>query len=464
MSAAMSAASSPLSALRHRNYRLLWIGQLISMAGSMMQGAAVLWHVSLLAGEGHKAIALGIVGLVRVVPIVVFSMLGGVVADALDRRRLMLVTQTLMTACAAVLAVLTFRGLSVSWPVYLLTGLSAAAAAFDAPARQSLMPNLVPRAVLPNALSLYSMMFQVASVVGPALGGMVIASWSVGGVYALNAASFLAVIVALLLMRDLPPRAAPGSDGAAAPAISWAAAAEGLRFVFGTPLLRSSMLLDFFATFFSSATALLPIFAQDILHVGPHGYGWLAAAPALGAVLTGAAMVRFEPHIIRRGVVLLRAVVIYGVATIAFGLSTSYAFTFLCLAATGASDTVSMVLRNIIRHLATPDRLRGRMTSVNMVFFMGGPQLGEFEAGVVAQLFGAVASVVSGGVGCLLATAWVARRTPELVHYRRESAAPEATVVERTAAAGAAGAERGALTANAVATAKAEEDGAAVGR
>ena len=460
----MSAVHSPLSALRHRNYRLLWIGQLVSMAGSMMQGAAVLWHVSLLAGEGHKAIALGIVGLVRVVPIVVFSMLGGVVADALDRRRLMLITQAVMTACAGVLAWLTFRGLSVSWPVYLLTGLSAAAAAFDAPARQALMPTLVPRALLPNALSLYSMMFQVASVVGPALGGMVIATWSVGAVYACNAASFLAVIVALLLMRDLPARAAPGSDGAAAPAISWAAAAEGLRFVFGTPLLRSSMLLDFFATFFSSATALLPIFAQDILHVGPHGYGWLAAAPALGAVLTGAAMVRFEPHIDRRGVVLLRAVVIYGVATIFFGLSTSYALTFLCLAATGAADTVSMVLRNIIRHLATPDRLRGRMTSVNMVFFMGGPQLGEFEAGVVAQLLGAVASVVSGGVGCLLATAWVARRTPELVHYRREPIALAETIVERTAAAGAAGAERGALTAGAVASAKAGEEGAPVAR
>ena len=452
----MSAGTSSLSALRHRNFRLLWIGQLVSMAGSMMQGAAVLWHVSLLAGEGQKAIALGIVGLVRVVPIVVFSMLGGVVADAVDRRRMMLVTQVVMTSSAATLALLTFRGLSSSWPVYVLTAVSAAAAAFDAPARQALMPNLVPRALLPNALSLYSMMFQVASVVGPGLGGMVIAGWGVGAVYALNAASFLAVIVALLLMRDLPPRAAPGADGAAAPAISWAAAAEGLRFVFGHPLLRSSMLLDFFATFFSSATALLPIFAQDILHVGPLGYGWLSAAPALGAVLAGGAMVRFEPRIERRGVVLLRSVVLYGLATIVFGFSTSYALTFACLAVTGAADTVSLVLRNIIRHLATPDRLRGRMTSVNMVFFMGGPQLGEFEAGVVAQLFGAVASVVSGGVGCVLATFWIARRTPELGSYRREAVTSAVeTAVERTAAAGAAGAERGALTAGAVATAKA---------
>jgi len=417
----MSASSSSLAALRHRNYRLLWTGQLISMAGSMMQGAAVLWHVSLLAGEGRKAIALGIVGLVRVVPIVVFSILGGVVADALDRRRLMLVTQTLMTTCAAVLALLTFRGLQTAWPLYLLTGLSAAAAAFDAPARQALLPTLVPREVLPNALSLYSTMFQVASVVGPALGGFVIAGWGVGAVYALNAASFLAVIAALLRMRELPARAAETDGRPAGRAVSWAAAAEGLRFVFGMPLLRSTMLLDFFATFFSSAMALLPLFAQDILRVGPHGYGWLAAAPAIGAVLTGAILVRFEPRIERRGTVLLRAVVVYGLATVVFGLSTSYALTFACLALTGAADTVSMVLRNIIRHMATPDRLRGRMTSVNMVFIMGGPQLGEFEAGLVAQGFGAVVSVVSGGLGCLLATWWIARRTPELARHRREA-------------------------------------------
>jgi hypothetical protein len=155
-------------------------------------------------------------------------------------------------------------------------------------------------------------------------------------------------------------------------------------------------------------------------------------------------------------------VVVYGVATIGFGLSTNFALTFACLALTGAADTVSMVLRNIIRHLATPDRLRGRMTSVNMVFFMGGPQLGEFEAGLVAQGFGAVASVVSGGIGCLLATAWIARRTPELVEHRREEGVslPAEAAVERTAAAGAATGERGALTAGAVATARAAENAA----
>ena len=171
--------------------------------------------------------------------------------------------------------------------------------------------------------------------------------------------------------------------------MSFHAALEGLRFVFRSPLIRSTMLLDFFATFFSSATALLPIFAQDILQVGAKGYGWLYAAPAVGAMATSAAMVPLTERIERRGLTLLWAVAGYGVATVVFGLSRTFWLTFACLALTGATDTVSTVIRNIIRQLETPDRLRGRMTGINMVFFMGGPQLGELEAGAVANWFGA---------------------------------------------------------------------------
>ena len=179
------------------------------------------------------------------------------------------------------------------------------------------------------------------------------------------------------------------------------------------------MLLDFFATFFSSATALLPIFAQDVLHVGARGYGWLFAAPATGALLASAVMVRAVDRIERRGPVLIAAVLIYGLATIGFGLSTLFWLSFACLAVTGAADTVSMVFRNVIRQLETPDRLRGRMTGVNMVFFNGGPQLGELEAGLVAAWRGPVFSVVSGGLGCIAATLWIALATPLLRAYRR---------------------------------------------
>jgi MFS family permease len=181
------------------------------------------------------------------------------------------------------------------------------------------------------------------------------------------------------------------------------------------------MLLDFFATFFSSATALLPIFAQDVLRVGATGYGWLYAAPAVGATLMSVAMVFLTRRIVRRGPVLLWAVAVYGAATIGFGLSRSFWITFACLALTGVADTVSVVFRNIIRQLETPDRLRGRMMGVNMIFFIGGPQLGEVEAGAVASWWSAPFSVITGGLGCLAAVAWVARSTPELRQYRAPS-------------------------------------------
>lgn len=404
-------------ALRSRNFRLIWLGLFVSATGSFMQNAALLWHVSLLAPPGRRGLALGMVGLAKVVPVVVFSMVAGVLADAWDRRRLMLITQALAAMVASMLAALTFAGLSVSWPIYVLAASGAAVGAFDLPARQALVPTLVPRDHLPNAISLTSTMFQAASIAGPAAGGLLIAATNVGWVYVLNAISFLFVVVALLLMRDVPERTA--AEARADDGVSWRAAREGLRFVFRTPIMRSTMLLDFFVTFFASATALLPIFAQDILHVGARGYGWLFAAPAVGAFVTSAALVRFIDAIERRGATLLAAVVCHGVATVVFGLSTSFLLTFLCLGVIGATDMVSTVIRNVIRQLETPDGMRGRMTGIMMVFFQGGPQLGELEAGVVANGFGAPFSVVSGGLGCLCATAWISHATPMLRRYRK---------------------------------------------
>ena len=405
-------------ALQHRNYRLIWIGLFVSFTGSTMQNAALLWHVSLLVPPEHKGLALGLVGLVRVVPIIFFSMISGVVADAWNRRRVMLSTQSASTAVAIGLAALAFRGVTAVWPIYALAALASGVGAFDMPARNALLPSLVPREHLPNAISLNTIMFQTAAVLGPSLGGVLIAVGSVGWVYIANAMSFMFVIVALLMMRDVPARAP--SEAGSRDDVSLHAALEGLRFVFRSPLIRSTMLLDFFATFFSSATALLPIFAQDILRVGARGYGWLYAAPAVGAVATSAAMVPLTERIERRGTALLWAVAGYGFATVVFGISRSFWLTFACLAMTGATDTVSMVIRNIVRQLETPDRLRGRMTGVNMVFFMGGPQLGELEAGAVANWFGAPFSVITGGAGCLVATAWVAASTPALRRYGRD--------------------------------------------
>jgi MFS family permease len=403
-------------ALRHRRYRLLWIGLLISVAGTQMQTAAILWHVNELSGE---PIALGGVGLSRIAPVLILSLLAGALADTWNRRRLMLLTQSTLALLAALLGWITRSGYDSIWVIYAVTAATAGVTAFDLPARQSLIPNLVPREHLTNAFSLGSIAFQTGAIVGPALGGLVLAHLGVDWAYWINALSYLAVILALLLMGPVrqEPQAASNSG------VSLAAVGEGVRFIRGQPIVLSSMLLDFFATFFSSATALLPIFAKEILHVGPVGYGWLVSAQSVGAICA-ATLIAVRGQIAGQGKVLLQSVTLFGLATIVFGLSRLYWLTFAALAVAGASDTVSTILRNTIRQLQTPDRLRGRMVSVNQMFFMGGPQLGELEAGIVAQLAGAPFSVASGGIGCLVAVAWVSRKWPALGRYRGDEPAP----------------------------------------
>ena len=253
-------------------------------------------------------------------------------------------------------------------------------------------------------------------IVGPALAGVLLSIRGPALIYGINAASFVAVIVALLLMH------ASGRPQVReqAPQINLGALREGLRFVWRTPIIVQTMTLDFIATFFASATALLPIFAAEILNVGARGLGLLAAAPGTGSIVTGLLMARLGVNR-KQGKIVLGSVVIYGAATVAFGLSRWFWLSLLMLGITGAADTVSTVLRQTIRQLVTPDHLRGRMTSVNMIFFMGGPQLGEMEAGAVAALIGAALSVVTGGVGCLLAVASASLWARELWRYEGHS-------------------------------------------
>ena len=387
---------SAFSSLRHRNFRLLWMGQIVSVTGSQMQLVAINWHVYLLT---HSALALGMVGAFRAGPIIMCSLMGGVVADVVDRRVLMMTTQTIMLLCSAILALITFSGLDRVWPIFAVTSVASGAWAFDTPARQSLMPTLVPAKDFPNAVSLSMLMFQIGMILGPTLAGFVLASRGPGLVYALNAASFVAVIVGLALMRG---SGRPSKEEEQTSSISLQALAEGLRFVWRTPIIVQTMTLDFVATFFASANQLLPIFAKDILVVGARGLGFLVAAPATGAVVAGLAMARMGT-LKKQGKIVIVSVAVFGAATIAFGLSRVFWFSLLMLAITGGADTVSTILRQTIRQLATPNYLRGRMTSINMIFFMGGPQLGEVEAGAVASLIGAPLSVVTGGIGCVVA-------------------------------------------------------------
>jgi MFS family permease len=395
--------------LRHRKFRLLWIGLAISMAGSQMQVWALFWHIRTLTDQ---PIALGGVGLARIAPIIVFSLVGGAVADALNRRRVLFLTQAIMVLVALALTWLTFREETTLWHIYVLTAIQAVAISFDSPARQALVPNLVPSRDLPNAFSLTSIAHQSGAIVGPALSGLVIAYWGQAYTYLINAITYLAVIVALIWMGTVAQEFLPTRRKA----VSWVSIIEGVHFIIGHPIILSTMLLDFFATFFSSARTLMPIFARDILHVGAIGYGWLSAAESIGA-MAAALIISQMIEIRRQGKVFLTSVLVFGLATIGFGLARTFSLAMLALILMGASDSVSTIIRNTIRQLQTPDHIRGRMTSVNQIFFMGGPQLGEVEAGVAAQLFGAPFAVVSGGIGCMLAVSWVARRWTQMVSY-----------------------------------------------
>jgi MFS family permease len=398
------------SSLRHRDFRLLWMGQIVSVTGSQMQLAAINWHIYLLT---RSALALGLVGACRAVPIILCSLIGGVVADVVDRRRMMMITQSVMLTCSAILALVTFRGLQHVWPIFLLTSIASAAWAFDTPARQALMPTLVPLKDFPNAVSLSMLMFQVGLIVGPPLAGFVLEFHGPALVYTINAVSFVAVILGLALMRT---SGRPEIDENQPARISFSALLEGLRFVWRTPIIVQTMTLDFVATFFAAANQLLPIFAKDILQVGARGYGFMAAAPAGGAIITGLVMARLGT-LKKQGLLVMVSIAVFGAATIAFGLSRVFWFSLVMLAVTGAADTVSTILRQTIRQLVTPNKLRGRMTSINMIFFMGGPQLGEVEAGTVAALIGAPLSVAAGGLACLIAAAIALVKAKNLRRY-----------------------------------------------
>lgn len=405
------ARSSPLIAFQHRDFRLLWIGQLISVTGSQMQAVAINWHIWQLT---QSPLALGLIGLARILPIIIFSLVGGVLADRHDRRRVMLVTQTCLMVVAIALGGITDLGVVTPLAIYLLSALAAAALSFDNPARQALVPNLVPREHLTNALTVYSIQFQVTTIVGPGLAGILIAAFGVGSIYWINAASFLAVLAALLLMRSPNKEPSPSNP---LPGSNLHALKEGLHFVVHQKIILSTMLLDFFATFFSSATTLLPIFATAILNVGAVGFGVMSAAEAAGSLAAGT-VVSFIGDIRAKGIVLLVSIGFYGLATILFGVSKVAALSVLFLGLVGAGDTVSTIMRQTIRQLVTPDNLRGRMTSVNMIFFMGGPQLGEIEAGVAATLLGAPLSVVVGGVATVILVALTTFLFPVLRTYR----------------------------------------------
>lgn len=397
-----------LAVMRYRDFRLLWTGQLISIIGSQMRLVAVDWQVYEIATKQglQPALALGFIGLMRLIPMTLSALFAGVAADRFDRRYVIVVTSFVALFASVVLAIAGSMANPVLWLVYAMVVVTAIANAFEMPARQALIPSLVPPDHLSQAMSAGIVSWQLGTVLGPSIAGILIASLGVVPLFWIDAATYLAVVYAAINIRP------PEKPATARPPVRLADALEGLKFVFKNKVIASTMVLDFFATFFGAATTLMPIFANDILQVGAQGYGFMRAAPAVGAFV--AALFLTSRKIRKQGPVLLIAVAIFGLATSIFGASTWYPLTLVALAITGTADTVSMVIRGTLRQLLTPDELRGRMTAVNMVFVAGGPQLGEFVVGLTASVIGAPLAVLIGGILCIGVVAGTAAKTPEL--------------------------------------------------
>lgn len=390
-----------LATLRHRDFRLLWFGQLVSTIGDQMQTVAIGWHIFTLT---DSTLQVGLVGLARVIPFLLLSFVGGALADQVSRKKLILVTQSILMLPTLALAVATATGTVTPGFIYLVSAISGAATAFDAPARQSILPNLVPRNELSNALTLHSMNRQTATVIGPGIGGVVIGFLGLASTYAINVATFLAVILALLLMSAVPaPKRGAGRG--------WDAVLGGFHFVRGEPRIMLALALDFVVTLLRSYRVLLPVFVRDVLVLGPKALGLLHSAGSVGA-LAGAAVLGAVGDIKHKIAVMILAYASQGVFLFGFALSPTLPIALVMLMGYGIGNVVSEVMRTTYVQLRTPDNLRGRVTALASMFTSGGPQLGQVNLGALASVLGPVAAAMIGGVSVLLACAGFALLPP----------------------------------------------------
>ncbi len=392
------------------NYRYYWLARLLSMlAGSAMM-LIIGWQVYNIAREtmspAESAAQLGLVGLIQFVPLFALTPVTGWVADRLDRRLITRLTLAAQLACAALLGWLTYSD-ALSLPaLFAVAAILGVARAFSGPAFGALAPNLVPPEILPKAIALSSIAWQVGLIVGPALGGL-LHDWRPAAPYALSAALFAVAILAMSLIGRVPR---PEVDRERHPVRQMI---DGLHYVRTNRLVLGAITLDLFAVFLAGSTALLPIYARDILHVGSEGLGQLSAAPAVGAALT-ALLFSFRPIKQGVGTKMLAAVVVFGIATIVFGLSTSFPLSLLCLFVVGSADMFSVYVRQSLIQLHTPDAMRGRVGAVSQLTISASNELGDAESGFLAALIGPVAAVVAGGIGAIAITLIWARLFPQL--------------------------------------------------
>ena len=375
----------------HSTFYLYLAARFVSVLTVQIQSVAVGWHIYSLTSDPF---ALGLVGLFQFVPMASLILPAGDLADRFERRLIIFGSALLQSASAATLCGLAFTDVKSTWPYYGALMMFGVARAFSAPATQSFLPQLVPPERLPKAIAMSSSSFQVAVIAGPALGGVVYLAGA-EATFALSSALSLCVALVLLAMK-LPNR----RYAAAVSSNMIMRVGEGISFIKRTPILLGAISLDLFAVLLGGATALLPIYARDILHVGPDGLGLMRSAPAVGAAVVALVLTQ-KPLERKAGAVMLVAVALFGIATIIFGVSRSFWLSLGALGCLGAFDMISVYVRSNLVQLATPDPMRGRVSAVYMLFVSASNELGEFESGITASWFGVVPSVIVGGLGTL---------------------------------------------------------------
>lgn len=398
----MAEKHDPYAAFRIPDYRIYVIGWLVALMGTRIQTVAISWEMYERTGQ---ALSLGLVGLTLAIPTMLLALPAGYLADRFERRKLVMLSLAGMTMTSLGLGYLSYTHGSTSL-MYVMLFLDVTAIVLGRPARTAMLPQIVPRDVFPNAVTWNTTMMQLASVIGPALGGLVIV-YSVSASYVICAVGSL-FFIAILTQLHYRPGPRPSQPR------NLDTLLQGVKFVWDERILLTLMSLDLFAVLLGGAVYLLPIFATDILKAGATGYGWLQAAPAAGSALMAISLV-YLPPMRRAGRVLLVAIAGFGLATIIFGFSTWFPLSWAMLFLTGALDNISMVVRQTLTQLLTPDEMRGRVSAVGSIFVGASNELGGLESGIVAQYFGPVFSVVSGGIGTLVVVATAALLSPRLV-------------------------------------------------
>jgi MFS family permease len=398
----------PYAALRLRDFRLLIVSLLVMTVGTQVQEVVIGWQVYALTKD---PLSLGLIGLAEALPFIGVALFAGHVADRRDRRRVGIAALAALVCCSAAFLVLTtVRGLLVPgrvWPVYLVIAASGIARSFLGPVRTALAAELVPRELQANSVAWRSSTWQLAAVGGPALGGLLYGWTSATAAYAVSGALVLLALALMVAIRYTPRIVVAAHESIRE------SLAGGIRYVFGQPIVLGALTLDLFSVLFGGAVALLPIFAGEILRVGPWGLGALRAAPAVGAVLMSLALAH-RPPLRRAGRALFGAVAAFGLCMIGFGLSRVFAVSLGLLALSGMVDQVSVVIRSTLIQVLTPEELLGRVSAVNSIFIGSSNEIGAFESGLAARVLGTVPSVVVGGALTLVVVAVTAWRLPTL--------------------------------------------------